>query len=148
MKIHEARGFAQVDIERLRALIERGFESRLREDFFHRGVSSILVAEDYMGAAILLTTELGMYLTKFVVDPAARGCGVGGALWRRVTTHNPHVFWRARCSNPITPWYIKLCHGVVHGDAWNVFWHGPFDSIHPAQLVNYALQAPVDLFVG
>ena len=52
-------------------------------------------------------------------------------------------FWRARPSNPITPWYAKQCDGLARFSEWHVFWRG----LPPAKIesaITYALAAPID----
>ena len=46
-------------------------------------------------------------------------------------------------TNPITPWYVKQCDGLVRFPEWHVFWRGlPVETIEPA--IRYALAAESD----
>lgn len=75
--VHEAATFADIDTAKLRELISRGFGRPVRDTLFEREVSRILIAGNHIGAAILVDTELGTYMTKFVVEPSVRGRGIG-----------------------------------------------------------------------
>lgn len=142
-RIESHRDASTVDRARLRALIESAFGRTLAPDFFERPVERIYVDENYLGAAVLSQTPVGLYLTKFAVDRAAQGEGIGGDLWAVMTRDHPSFFWRARPGNPISSWYVKNCEGVVRLAEWHVYWRGlPVEKIEPA--IRYALAAPVD----
>ena len=86
--------------------------------FFQRPVSAIYIAGDYDGAAIVVPTPLGPYLSKFAVDRRAQGEGIGGHLWRAMEADHPSLFWRARDTNPISAWYAQRCDGLVRTAGW------------------------------
>ena len=78
------------------------------------------------------------YLSKFAVDRQAQGEGIGSDLWSVLVRNHPTFFWRARPTNPITPWYAKQCDGLARFPEWHVFWRGlPVETIKPA--IRYAL---------
>ncbi|HEX4461539.1 MAG TPA: hypothetical protein VIA18_26350, partial [Polyangia bacterium] len=98
----------------------------------------------WRGAALVVETPLGAYLSKFAVDAEAQGEGIGRDLWQALASDYPRIFWRARAANAIGPWYVKLCDGMMRFAEWHVFWIGlPPDDI-PAALA-YTLAQPVDL---
>ncbi len=136
--------YDEVDRTRLEALIERAFARDLAPAFFDRPALSIYVADDYRGAAVMTPTELGPYLSKFAVDVAARGEGIGRDRWQALTRDYPAFFWRSRASNPITPWYIQQADGMLRTDPWVIFWRGLAPADLPAA-IDWALSAPVDL---
>jgi acetylglutamate kinase len=141
--------FTRVDRARLRALLESAFGRPLREGVIEPGGSlereteRIYLEEGYLGAALLNQTEVADYLSKFAVERQAQGEGIGTDVWSVLTHNHPSFFWRARPSNPITPWYAKQCDGLVRFAEWHVFWRGlPPAKIEPA--IRYALAAPED----
>jgi acetylglutamate kinase len=148
-RIERHTGFTGVDRVRLRALIESAFGRRLLEGAVDPGgrleqaTERLYLEESYLGAALLAQSPVGPYLTKFAVERQAQGEGIGTDLWALLTRDYPAFFWRARPSNPITPWYVKQCDGLVRLPQWHVFWRGlPPDGISTA--IDYALAAPVD----
>jgi acetylglutamate kinase len=148
-RIERYGGLEEVDRGRLRALIESAFGRRLIEGALEPGgrleaqTERIYLEESYLGAALLAPTPVGPYLTKFAVERQAQGEGIGTDLWAALTRDYPAFFWRARSSNPITPWYVKQCEGLVRLPEWHVFWRGlPPERI--AAAVDYALAAPSD----
>ncbi|HTM19313.1 MAG TPA: hypothetical protein VL172_02360 [Kofleriaceae bacterium] len=142
--VHRHPSFADLDRTRLEELIERAFGRPLSPVFFDRPALSIYVADDYRGAAVMTPTELGPYLSKFAVDVAARGEGIGRDLWQALTRDYPAFFWRSRATNPITPWYVQQCDGMLRTDPWIIFWRGLSPTDLPAA-ITWAQSAPVDL---
>jgi len=134
---------AEVDVPRLRALLESAFGRELAPGFFDYDVERIYIEENYRGAVLLRQTPLGAYLTKFAVDREAQGEGLGRDLWQLVTSEYPTLFWRARAENPIVPFYVQECDGMARMGAWHVFWKG----LAPERLgdaIAYALAQPLD----
>ena len=135
--------FDKVDLIRLRALIESAFGKLLKAEALERGVERIYLEENYLGAALLSPTPVGVYLSKFAVDRAAQGEGIGGDLWSVIVRDYPRFFWRSRPDNAITPWYAKQCDGLVRFPDWHVFWRG----LPPAQIraaIEFSLALPGD----
>ena len=143
-RIERHDDFSGVDRPRLRGLIESAFGKLLVDGALDRGIERLYVEENYLGAALMTTTPVGAYLTKFAVDRQAQGEGIGGDIWSVMTRDYPSFFWRARPKNPILSWYLKNCDGVARFPDWHVFWRGfDVDRIEPA--IRYALAAPIDL---
>jgi acetylglutamate kinase len=137
-------GLAGIDRDQLRALLISAFGRPPVDEFFDRPVSQVYVEENLRGAALLLDTPLGAYLTKFAVDREAQGEGMGRDLWALIAADHPTVFWRARAHNPVVAWYDQLCDGMVRLPDWNVYWKGlPSDRIPAA--IAFALAQPVDI---
>ncbi len=142
-RIDAHANFDRVDRLRLRALIESAFGKLLKEEALERGVERIYLEERYLGAALLSPTPVGIYLSKFAVDRAAQGEGIGSDLWSVLIRDYPSFFWRSRPDNPITPWYAKQCDGLVRFSDWHIFWRGiPVDGIEGA--IAYARALPGD----
>jgi bifunctional N-acetylglutamate synthase/kinase len=142
-RIDSHANFDRVDRIRLRALIESAFGKLLKAEALERGVERIYIEENYLGAALLNPTPVGVYLSKFAVDRAAQGEGIGGDLWSVLIRDYPSFFWRSRPDNAITPWYAKKCDGLVRLPDWHVFWRGLTpQQIQPA--VEFALSLPGD----
>jgi ribosomal protein S18 acetylase RimI-like enzyme len=137
-------GLADVDRERMKALLTSSFGRAPVESFFERDFARVYLEESYRGAAIVQRTPLGTYLTKFAVGREAQGEGLGRDLWDAMMAETTAVFWRARSTNPIGEWYTKLCDGLHRSQDWTVYWKGlDVDAVPSA--VGFALSQPVDL---
>ena len=135
--------FADLQLHRLQELIESAFQRLLVADFFSQPISDIFIADNYRGAALVRSTKLGDYLTKFAVDQQARGEGVGRDLWRAIVARPGPLFWRSREQNPITQWYIQHCDGFVRGTPWTIFWRG-VDEKNIPRVILEARNQPTD----
>jgi len=143
-RIDAHAGWNGLDQVRARGLFESAFGRPLRAGFFGEPVDRLYLEESYRGVAVIRQTAVGPYLTKFAVDRQAQGEGIGTELWSVLTRDYPAFFWRSRPDNPITPWYVKQCEGMVRLPDWHVFSRGlPVEKIEPA--IQHALAAPVDL---
>jgi len=132
-RVESHAGLHGVDLGRLRALVESAFGKTLRPEFFASSIERTFVEESYRGAALVRQTPVGAYLTKFAVERQAQGEGIGGELWSMLVRDYPSFFWRARPANPINPWYVKQCDGMMRLPDWYVFWRGlPIERIDPA----------------
>jgi hypothetical protein len=142
-RIEVHQNFSRIDRARLRALLESAFGRPLRDDAFDVGIERIYVEESYLGAALLSPCPIAPYLSKFAVERAAQGEGIGNDLWSRMVRDYPSFFWRSRPDNAITPWYAKQCDGLLRTPEWHVFWRGlPPAKLEPA--VSFALGQPAD----
>jgi hypothetical protein len=142
-RIDPHANFDRVDRIRLRTLIESAFGKLLKAEALERGVERIYIEENYLGAALLSPTPVGSYLSKFAVERAAQGEGIGGDLWSVLIRDYPSFFWRSRPDNAITPWYAKQCDGLVRFPEWHIFWRG----LAPARIeaaIEYARALPGD----
>lgn len=129
---------------RLESLIESAFGRKLRPGALDHPWQRIYIEENYLGAAMLMSSPVGPYLSKFAVERQAQGDGIGGDIWNVMLRDYPRFFWRGRPDNPIDPWYARKCDGLVRLPDWHVYWYG----IEPAELpaiVEYANTAPLDL---
>jgi acetylglutamate kinase len=142
--IERRAGIAEIDRERLRALLASSFGRPPTDGFFERPVSCIFLEEGYRGAAIMRDTPLGAYLTKFAVDREAQGEGMGRDLWERMVADHATVFWRARPDNPIGAWYIKQCDGMARFPEWHVFWKGLAPRLIP-DAIEYCRAQEIDI---
>lgn len=116
--------YEQVDLVKLRALLESSFERKLAPKFVARRPSSIYVEEHYLAAAIVEPGPCAPWLTKFAVERAAQGEGMGRDLWQAVVRDYPALCWRARATNPIAGWYATLCDGMMRTEKWIVYFRG------------------------
>jgi acetylglutamate kinase len=136
--------YATVDLARLAAVMEWAFGAVPVPAFLGRPVTTIYIAGDYDGAAIVAPTALAPYLTKFAVDGRARGEGIGRDLWRALTADHPRLFWRSRDANPINSWYIQQCDGTARIDpGWWAFWRN-LEPHEIAPAIELARAAPRD----
>jgi acetylglutamate kinase len=136
-RVVHASSWEQLDLPRLRALIESAFGRRLLPDYFERTkLHRAYVSENYRAAVILTdeTLEDGehyTYLDKFAVLDEAQGEGLGRAVWQVMRDENPRLFWRSRRGNPVNPFYYAESDGCIKQPHWKVFWYGleRFDQI-------------------
>ena len=142
--IHRCEGWDGLDRGRLDALIAASFGRPVAREFFDRPIASAYLEESYRAAAVLQDTQLGSYLTKFLVSPEARGEGLARDLWEALAADHPVVFWRARAANPIHDWYERLCTGLQKAGDWTVYWSGLEPALVP-RAIEHALAQPVDL---
>jgi acetylglutamate kinase len=115
----------ELDLPRLRELIESAFGRRLLPDYFERTtLHRAYVSENYR-AAVILTREDGLtYLDKFAVLDEAQGEGLGRAVWQVMREQNPSLFWRSRHGNAVNPFYYSESDGCIKQEKWKVFWYG------------------------
>lgn len=139
--------YAELDVARLRALLEASFGRRARDDLFEREPLAIYVERGYRAAAILEPSPVAPFLTKFAVEPLARGEGMGRDLWQAMERDHPRVFWRSRPDNPIASWYVGECDGMLRLARWQVFWRGLDPEAIP-RAVAEALERPEDFEVS
>ncbi len=143
-RIVRHEGWQGVDVPRVRELLASSFGRAPAESFFARTPGRVYLEEGYRGCAILLDAPLGAYLTKFAVSAEAQGEGIARDLWEALAADTPVVFWRARRTNPISEWYVKLCDGLVRLPDWIVYWKGLPPAAIPAA-IEWAVGQPVDI---
>jgi acetylglutamate kinase len=141
--------WADVDLSRLKHLIESGFGRALTPDYFDTTTPwRIYVSANYR-AALVLTEENGIpHLDKFAVADDAQGEGLGRAAWDVMRSEVPRLFWRSRSTNAINDFYFGQSEGALKGDPWTVFWYGleAFDDIRFA--VEHCRTRPATLKLG
>jgi len=135
--------YADLDIERLRRLLEASFGRALDPQFFEQPPSSVYVEKDYRGAAVIYASEPVPYLSKFAVEPEAQGEGMGRDLWEAMSRDYPALYWRGRAENPIASWYATVCDGMVKLTDWNVYWRG-VETARIPQVIEAARARPPD----
>jgi acetylglutamate kinase len=140
------QSFAQVDRDRLRALLETCFGRQLAAGYFeNKSCHRVYLSEGYRATAILTLEQGLVYLDKFAVTRKAQGEGLGGSVWARMRRENPALFWRAQSSNEINPWYFQQSDGSYRTDKWTVFWYGLRDFGDIKRCVDIALGLPPTL---
>lgn len=138
--------FEDVDVPRLRALLEECFARKLDPSYFVRKVPyRVYLSESYRATAILTLEDGVPYLDKFAVTPEAQGEGIGASIWQRLRFENPKVFWRARAKNPINGWYAQNADGLYKSDPFWVFWCGMESWAEIEACVTCALAMPATL---
>ncbi|MEZ4221759.1 MAG: hypothetical protein R3B13_12580 [Polyangiaceae bacterium] len=113
-----------LDTQRLLRLFEQSFERKMDTGFFEAPPLAVYVEQDYRGAVIVRDSPIAPYLSKFAVDPAARGDGMGRDLWTLLCRDYQRLFWRTRADNPTRAWYAGVCDSMVKGREWHVFLRG------------------------
>jgi acetylglutamate kinase len=137
-RVLEVDAWSQLDLPRLRALIESAFGRALLPDYFERTtLHRAYVSENYR-AAVILTLEgepgtgTDTYLDKFAVLEEAQGEGLGRAVWQAMRARHPRLFWRSRHGNPVNPFYHAESDGCWRQPRWRVFWYG-YESLDDIQ---------------
>ena len=127
-KVLRAESWKELDLVRMRELIESSFGRRLLPDYFENTLLfRAYVSENYR-TALILTREGGFtYLDKFAVLDDAQGEGLGRAVWQVMRDENPQLFWRSRHGNPVNPFYYSESDGCYKQETWKVFWYGLSD---------------------
>jgi acetylglutamate kinase len=138
---HEA--YAGVDVPRLRALLESSFGKPPSEDLFTRPMRHCYLETSYRGAALVMDTPLGSYLSKFAVTREAHGEGIGQDLMSQVVDDHDALFWRARPDNAVRSWYERTCQGRYAAGPWIVYFRGLPPELVP-EAIHFALAQPND----
>ena len=124
-KVLEVAGWGELDLGRLRALIESGFGRKLAPDYFEATTPWRVFVSEHYRAALVLTQEEGIpHLDKFAVSEDAQGEGLGRAAWQVMRDATPRLFWRSRSENTVNDFYFDQSDGCLKGPKWNVFWYG------------------------
>ncbi len=131
-KVMRCTSWDEIDLPRMRALIESSFGRSLVDDYFERTqLHRAYVSENYRAALILTKEGDCAYLDKFAVLDAAQGEGLGRAVWQLMREENPCLFWRSRNGNAVNEFYQAEADGCYKQPLWKVFWYGVegFDKI-------------------
>ncbi|WP_460833350.1 acetylglutamate kinase [Lysobacter humi (ex Lee et al. 2017)] len=145
-RVLEARGWGELDTERLQGLIESAFGRRLLPDYFERTVPyRVHVSENYRAAVIITLQDGRPYLDKFAVLDEAQGEGLGRAVWQVMREATPRLFWRSRRDNPVNAFYMAQADGCIRRDPWQVFWYGIDDMGEIARCIDYCATHPATL---
>jgi len=142
-RIERHEGLDGVDLDKLRGLLESSFDKPLRPNVLSRSYSAAYIESRYRGAALVMSTRLGSYMSKFAVTREAQGEGIGRDLWQALVADNPVLFWRARSHNAIRSWYEKQCDGLVRVREWTVYFKGLAPERIP-EAIGHALSQPLD----
>ncbi|PKA15562.1 acetylglutamate kinase [Leptospira haakeii] len=143
-KIEFYSDFQKIDPKRLNGLIEDSFGRGLKQGFWNKEFSGIVLESEYKGCALLQNTPWGTFLSKFAVNEIARGEGVGRDIWDEMLKKAPVLFWRARAENTISKWYAKECSGLQKEGIWIYFWIGLQEKEIPA-VCDFLRNLPEDL---
>jgi acetylglutamate kinase len=146
-KIRRYTRWRQMNLRRLRHLIESGFGRKLAPDYFRRTTLHRAYVSEHYRTGLLITLEKGVpHLDKFAVAQDAQGEGLGSAAWAQMRAEIPKLFWRARIGNPVNEFYLDEADGCLKGEKWNVYWYGleSFDEIRHA--VEHCRARPATLY--
>ncbi len=127
--IHATSKIRDLDIPRLKQLIEDAFDKDLVEDYFNEKFKLIVYEKNYEGVAIVKLIHGIPYLDKIAVTKAAEGTGLGGTLWAKIVEQYPTLVWRSTTSNPMNSFYFRQCHGCIKGSKWIVYWRNLNESL-------------------
>ena len=136
----------QIDLPRLRTLIDSSFRRKLVDDYFTRTrLHRAYISENYRAAIILTQEAEGIYLDKFAVLDDAQGEGLGRAVWLEMREQNPRVFWRSQHANVVNDFYFAECDGCYRLNGWKMFWYGISDFDEIRRCVEHAHHRPATL---
>jgi len=132
-RVLRATSWAELDLGRLKTLIESSFGRTLVADYFDKTrLLRAYVSENYRAAVILTDEADGVYLDKFAVLDDAQGEGLGRAVWNVMREETPQLFWRSRHNNQVNIFYYAESDGCIKQEKWKVFWYG-LDSFEQIQ---------------
>ena len=135
-----------LDEAKLSALIAESFGRAPVEGYFDQlKLDRAFVTENYRAAAIAARLDDATYLDKFAVSDAARGEGLGGAVWKRLSAYAPKLYWRSRSDNPVNEFYFAVCEGAVRRGVWTVFFKGEDDLSRLPDMVERIAALPATL---
>ena len=145
-RIRRVTSWKQLDLKRLRHLIESGFGRKLTRDYFRRTTLLRAYVSEHYRAALLLTEDEGIaHLDKFAVADDAQGEGLGRAAWQVMRDETPQLFWRSRHGNAINEFYFSESDGCIKNERWNVFWYGLEDFEQIRRCVIHCRARPATL---
>jgi len=150
-RVLHARSWEELDLPRLRGLIESAFGRPLLPEYFERiALHRAYVSENYRAAVILTREVFGdgagiTYLDKFAVLDDAQGEGLGRAVWQVMRDENPQLFWRSRRGNAVNAFYYAQCDGCIKQATWKVFWYGIEDLNEIGHCVEHCAARPPTL---
>jgi acetylglutamate kinase len=145
-RVLRATSWEQLDLPRLRALVESAFGRRLLPDYFDRTrLLRAYVSENYRAAVILTGEDGETYLDKFAVFDEAQGEGLGRAVWQVMREETPRLFWRSRRGNPVNAFYFAECDGCIKQPRWKVFWYGMHDLADIGRCIDHCRERPATL---
>ena len=145
-RVLRATSWDELDLPRLRVLIESAFGRRLLPDYFERTrLLRAYVSENYRAAVILTEEDGETYLDKFAVLDEAQGEGLGRAVWQVMREETPRLFWRSRRGNPVNAFYFAECDGCIKQPRWKVFWYGIDDLADIARCIDHCRERPATL---
>ena len=145
-RVLRATAWNELDLPRLRALVESAFGRRLLPDYFDRTrLLRAYVSENYRAAVILTEEDGETYLDKFAVLDEAQGEGLGRAVWQVMREETPRLFWRSRRGNPVNAFYFAECDGCIKQPRWKVFWYGMDDLGDIARCIDHCRERPATL---
>ncbi|PNS09616.1 acetylglutamate kinase [Solilutibacter silvestris] len=145
-RVLQATRWDELDVPRLRELIESAFGRKLLPEYFERTtLLRAYVSENYRAAVILIGDRERPYLDKFAVLDDAQGEGLGRAVWQRMRDETPALYWRSRRYNPINAFYDGEADGSVKRDRWKYYWCGIEDFVAIRDCVEQAMARPTTL---
>ena len=148
-KVLQATRWDELDLPRLRALIESAFGRTLVDDYFERTpLQRAYVSENYRAAVILADVDGEAYLDKFAVLDEAQGEGLGRAVWQVMREQTPRLFWRSRHGNPVNAFYQAEADGFLRQEEWKVFWYGIEDLAAVGHCVAHCAGRPATLLAS
>lgn len=143
-KIHRYEDWSELELPRLRTLIESSFKRELIGNYEqHKPLMGAYVSQNYRAAAVITQNDGLPWLDKFAVTEKAQGEGLGKAVWDAMRADNQSLFWRARLNNPINRFYVRQADGMIKTDDWYVYWYGLPSFARIERCVDSAVATPI-----
>jgi acetylglutamate kinase len=120
--IKDSCSLSDIDVPKLRSLLEDAFDKKLVENYFQSDIMEILYESDYEGVAIIKSIDGIPYLDKFAVAKHRQETGLGSSIWHKLTKKYPKLVLRVTPKNPMNAFYAKQCSGCIKHHNWNVYW--------------------------
>ena len=87
--IHMHRNWDEVDLGRLKQLLETSFQKTLSQDYFaNAAVEAVYISDSYRAGAVITRIGEVAYLDKFAVTEEAQGEGLGRTIRSTPSTSN------------------------------------------------------------
>lgn len=135
---------SELDRDRLWNLLLSSFNTATMGEHVLEETGKFYLADDYRGAALLVDTPMGMYLSKFAVGPEARGLGIAQDIWKKMLERESRIFWRSSFQNNANNWYLRIADGHHHGEKWNIYWKGTHVG-HIPEIIQWCEDRPADM---
>lgn len=136
-------GLPADEVPAVREILRASFEREPDPRVFERTYGHCYVDAAERGAALVIDSPYGGYLSKFAVTREAQGEGLGRDLWAAIAADYRRLLWRARPGNPIAGWYQQQCQSLYRTPEWTFYTRG-IPAAELSDAIAYAQAQPVD----
>ena len=144
--IHKYSQKSELNKAQLIQLIQTAFERPLTPGWWDDlELDSAYVTESYRACAIVKDFGGTAYLDKFAVLEKARGEGLAHAIWRRIESNHPSLFWRTHKDNGFNEFYAERATGSIKRGEWTIYWYGENEFARIAEMTGKIANLPATL---